>query len=294
MLNLAAWYYRDLLDDNDLIEAPDFYKLSLLNGDVVYESNVRLKNKWRPTWLTTSQLYKDADGSGTDKYKNIAVYKAISEALERLAFYELVDNKNIDFSFDVNPSTTGMASFPYFNHSLARQNSIYEAVERWAIHSLNYSELPIKKIPIDQRNIEWYEILTPFTKVRVSLIQYKSSELCCYGFAGGKNLSHSFFKSLVELDRNYRVLKKMGKDNLVVNNFSSNVDRTLAFFSSEEGDQKFKELIDKSPRKILHTNPKIICDKPMIGMWNRYTKIWRYLIENSYYDRSQDYKFFMF
>lgn len=293
MINFSPWYYRELLGENLLIESPDFYQISTIEGDSLYESNVKLKDHWRPTWLNQSTLYKDCDGSGTDKFKNIAIYKAISEAIERLAFYELIDTQEVKFSFDKNPTTTGLAAFPYFNYSPARINARLEAIERWAIHEFNKNNLPLKIHKSLTTNLNFYEILTPFQNVRITLLSYERNGSYYYGFAGGTNLNHSFNKSIIELDRNIRVLDKV-VDKMNYSSFDIGVDRTLAFFSTLEGNQKFKDLINLAPRIIKSKNPQVLCDKPLVGHWEKYSKVWRYLLEDSYFNCREDHTFFMF
>ena len=293
MLNLASWYYRNLLGDNELIETPDNYQIKLINGRDVFESNVSLKNKFRPSWLSKSALYKDCDGSGTSEFQNIAVYKAISEALERMAFYEFIDSRANEFAFDLNPTTTGMASFPHFFKMYARINAKKEAIERWAIHEFNRSRLPIKEHHNNIENLIHYEISVPFKQFRVSLLKLKTAFGYVYGFACGDNLKESYSRAIVELDRNKRVLTKMkGIDSLPET--LSSLDKTFLFFSSNDGEDYFNNLIINSPKAFLVSNPKIVCDKELKGKWSEYTVVWRFLFEDSYYDNGDDYKFFMF
>lgn len=294
MINLASWYYRNLLNDNLLIEAPEFFEVKLLNNVEQFEAVVSLKNNLRPSWVANSEIYKNCDGSGTALFKNIAVYKAISEALERLTFYELADLSAKEFCFDVNPTTTGMAAYPHFNPAKARVNAKAEAIERWAIHEFNKSNLPIKSHISCIKNFNHYEIITPFNDVKVSLLAFFNGRFYIYGFAGGKNLRHSFDRALIELDRNLRVLTKSYQKTTTYDEFKSATDRTIFYFSTQEGYFNFKNKIDSSPNSIININPKILCDKEMKGKWNTYTKVWRYLLDESYFDYKNDHTFFMF
>lgn len=292
MINLAPWYYRKLLLLNSIIEKPNYYQVTLLNHSTQFEAVISLNNKLRPDWVSSSQIYKNCDGSGTDQYKNIAVYKAISEALERLAFYELVEIAEKEYLFDLNPTTTGMAAFPYLNCSLARRNAQNEGIERWAIHEFNRCHLPIINHHNKITGLNHYEIVTPFNLTKVSLLSYKSNDFYVYGFAGGRDLSHSFERALIELDRNIRVLKKFySQKQLPPNNIN---DKRILFFSTKEGFEYFNEKIKSSSNNIKNNNPKIICDKELKGYWSSYTKVWRYLLENSYCGDLTDERFFMF
>jgi hypothetical protein len=290
MINLAPWYYRNLLGkENAIIEPLEFYEVTLLNNTHQFEASALLKPTLRPSWLKHSELYRNTDGSGADIYKNIAIYKAISEALERWAFYESVDTEK--YCFDSNPTTTGMAAFPHYSSFDSRLNAKAEAVERWAIHEFNRFNLPIL-LHSTFNNLNHYEIITPFKGVVVTLLEYWNGIYYSYGFAGGKNKNHSYLKALTEMDRNVRVLGKVKDFNFT--NFQDTVDKTLVYFSTKEGNEHFAEMIKKAPKYIKNETPIVLCDTEILGPWTQYTKVWRYLIENSYYDCRESSQFFMF
>lgn len=293
MLNLAPWYYRNLLGENEILEKPDNYQVILINGKKVFESNIKLKEIYRPSWLSKSALYKDCDGSGTSEFQNIAVYKAISESLERMAFYETIDNYEKDFCFDLNPTTTGMASFPHFFKKYARNNAKKEAIERWAIHEFNRNNLPVKEHTSEVIGLKHFEIVVPFSEFKVSVLKFKFDELYVYGFACGDNLIESFNRAIIELDRNKRVLRKLVENKVDDKNYS-NIDKTFMFYASKEGEFCFSKLVANASQTIINQNPKLLCDKEIKGKWSDYTVVWRYLLENSYNDKSKDFKFFMF
>ena len=294
MLNLAPWYYRNLLGKNNILECPEFFEINLLNGQRNYEAVVSLKENLRPKWVPSSKIYRNSDGSGTSKYKNIAVYKSISEALERLAFYELVDQQKAEYCFDLNPTTTGMAAYPSIFSSQARIHAKQEAVERWAIHQFNLNHLPLKKYASEIVNLTHYEIIVPFNDVKVSLLSFMCNDFYVYGFAGGQNLKQSFDKALIELDRNIRVLKKAYSLDHKESDYKLATDKTILFFASEEGYLLFKDKVMQAPRKIFNKEPKVLCDVELKGEWSKYTRVWRYLLEDSYFNCASDRKFFMF
>lgn len=294
MFNLSPWYYRNLLVKNDIINFPEFYEINLLDGKKQFEAAVSLNEKLRPDWISTSEFYRDCDGSGASEFKNVAVYKAISEALERLAFYELAETQEKKFSFDLNPTTTGMAAFPSFNCKIARDNGRAEAIERWAIHEFNQGKIPIKRHNSAVKDLESFELVTPFVDIKVILLAYKNENFYAYSFAAGKNVKHSYDRALVELGRNIRVLKKAYQNSKNFTSVESAVDKTILFFSTFEGNSVFSELIKSSPEKIKNSNPKILCDQELKGYWSKYTKVWRFLLEDSYFNTNKNHKFFMF
>ncbi|MBC7429886.1 MAG: hypothetical protein H7336_14830, partial [Bacteriovorax sp.] len=228
------------------------------------------------------------------KYKNVAIYKAISEALERLAFYETGEKEEKNFCFDLNPTTTGLAAFPHFNSNQARLNAKAEAIERWAIHEFNRSRLPVNAKYTTIKKLNYYEILTPFKEIVVTLLSFHHENFYAYSFAAGINSQHSFDRALIELDRNIRVLKKSKEENRKYNDASPGVDKTILYFSTEEGYSTFQNYIERSPSRITNTFPIVICDKELKGYWTQYAKVWRYLLEDSYFNCTTDHTFFMF
>ena len=294
MINLAPWNYRDLLVTNRIIKSPVFYEINLIDGTHYFESTVTLQEELKPQWVRKSELYKNCDGSGTSVYKNTAVYKAISEALERLAFYELADSEEKKYSFDLNPTTTGMAAFPGLTCKQSRNNAFAEAIERWAIHEFNKNNIPVIKLNSLIKNLDHYELITPFNKVKVSLLAYNTGSFYIFGFAGGVNIKHSHDRALIELDRNERVLTKFLKNKVEISKISSMTDKALIFYSTNEGYSHFDELIFNAPKNIKNINPKILCDLELKGFWTKYTKIWRFLLEDSFHTDNENYKFFMF
>lgn len=292
MINLSPWLYRNLLSENDILTVPEFFEITLLNGSSQFEATVSLKEIHRPKWLNPSEIYKNCDGSGTSQFKNIAVYKAISEALERMAFYTFAENYEKKYCFDVNPTTTGMACYPSLGTRIARTNAITEAVERWAIHEFNKFHIPIVVHNSNIKKLIHYELKVPYKNIRISLLVYKNDKFCSYGFAGGSSLMMSFSKALIELDRNIRVLNSVY--NQQSRKFSNSIDSTLFYYSTDEGYLNFNKLVKCSPRSINNTSPKILCDSEIKGEWTKYATVWRYLLEDSYFDCSTDKTFFMF
>jgi hypothetical protein len=83
-------------------------------------------------------------------------------------------------------------------------------------------------------------------------------------------------------------------NNIVDTNLISATDKTLYFFSTNDGFQFFQHILEKAPNRIINSSPRVLCDKEVKGKWSNYTKVWRYLLEDSYFDCSSDHTFFMF
>lgn len=293
MFNLAPWYYRDFLLENSfsIFETISTYRSKLVTGEEKWEAVSKLKSDYLPSWIKASSIYSQNEGSGTSDYKNIAIHKAISEGLERWAFYATVDDSQNEYCFEINPSTTGMAAYPERFTNNARRNAIFEATERWALHEFWRSKLPIKEHRTDISHFRHFEIITGLKGVSVSLLHFQMGERSIFGFACGKDLQDSFQHAVIELSRNISVLSKL-KNDISLKSFTEVYDRRMYFFSTSEGLNLFNDTICSSPDSVS-IKPKLICDKEVKGPWSKYAKVWRYLYADTDADDS-DYTFFMF
>ena len=294
MISFAPWFYKSLLEENVIIQQPEICTVELLNSELVTEAFITLNKSLKPSWVAASSIYSNIDGSGTSQYRNVAVYKAISEALERWAFYEIADStREKEFCFDLNPSTTGLAAYPGFTTAAARKNAMIEAIERWSLHQFWRGILPVLKHATSIQNLDHYEIISPFEKYHISLLSYRKDSQFLYAFAADDSLAKSFEHALIELARNTRVMNKFENEKKSYHDFDEISDKRLFYFSTLEGHTLFQEKIISAPRVLL-IEPKLICDKELIGPWNKYTKVWRYLYADSFPDVENDHTFFMF
>lgn len=294
MSTFAPWYYRNLLENKNIIETAEFFKAEMLSGEILFEVICSLNENLRPSWVSRSDVYNNCDGSGTSPYKNIAVYKAISEALERWAFYEAADSREArKLCFDINPTTTGMAAYPGITASGARLKAIQEANERWALHEFWRGNLPVIEHPNSLENLRHFEIRVPIDNCHISLLSFKKGDQYLYSFAAENTIEESFKHALVELARNIRVMAKLENVSTDINTFKDMSDKRLFYFSTQEGQDLFNEKVLKAATTIK-VKPQIICDFEIKGDWSKYTRVWRYLYNNSYPDSDTDHTFFMF
>lgn len=290
----TPFFYRNLLKVNDVIQDVECYDVTLIDGMHLFESVAFLNAKLKPHLNNFSDIYTSGDGAGSSKYQNIAIYKAISEALERWAFYATADSENEKvFCFDENPSTTGMAAYPGLTARMARKNAILEAQERWALHEFWRGNLPVVEHKTNIKDLIHYEIGTSFDDVHISLLSYKSDAQFLYAFAADSSLTKSFEHALIELARNIRVMDKFKKENKIFSEFNDISDKRLFYFSTQEGNDLFNSKINSSPSSPS-VSAQLICDKEIKGPWSEYTRVWRYLYANSFPDSDTDHTFFMF
>ncbi|MCK5883580.1 MAG: hypothetical protein KAG61_07825 [Bacteriovoracaceae bacterium] len=244
-----------------------------------YEAHAFLKGSSKfPKYF----FYGKVDGTGTDKHKNIAIYKAVSEALERYAFYSILERSDAKrFGFDIEPTTTGLAAFPGITKIAARKISNFEAIERWALSEWWQGRLSIDSTN-KKKNI--IEIQTPFTesKTVVTWNYINHINLVAYGFATESSLSKASKKAKVEMSRNIEILEKISKKQLTtaeLNNYNP-VDLRLIYFAKEHGHKLFLDKICQSEKNIIQVErPRKIINCELTGPWSTFTTVWRTLYE---------------
>lgn len=290
-MNFSSWYYRNILHKkSDIIEKIIVNEVQLISGEKRWEALAKLDRKIVPHWVPQSKIYGDVDGSGTASHKNIAIHKAISEAIERWAFYYSVDQMPLKHGFDVEESTTGMAAFPALTYFQARRNAKLEALERWGLCAFWRSNLPVVQHKTSISNLEHFEILTNETDGFVSILHFQKGDLSFFGFAAGASLVESFDRAMVELSRNVQVFEGRKFE---LNELETICDKRLFFFTTEKGLNLFRFKVKTAPFKVLE-KPELICDEKIVGDWSRYAKVWRCLYASSYPEDDTDHTFFLF
>jgi hypothetical protein len=186
-----------------------------------------------------------------------------------------------------------MAAFPGLTCKKARNHSMKEAVERYAVNQFNSKKLPVKEHPTIIKDLKHFEVVTNFNQFHVSILSYNNDGQYLYAFACDESLKKSFDHALVELARNIRVMKKLKDKEINLGDFGDYSDRRLIYYSTQEGFEKFNDLIKSAPLKVLK-DPKLLCDLEIRGPWSKHTKVWRTLFEGSHHEDFNDHEFFMF
>lgn len=224
-------------------------------------------------------LYGDADGQGTAVTRSEACHRAVSEALERWAFYAASRGPEAArLGFDVEPSTTGMAAFPGVTAAAARGLARLEAIERWSLLEWWRGRLPSRSRRGPGGSAEALEVRTPFARAAVAVVwtpPATGGPGAAYGFAAGPDFATAAQKAAVELARNRRVLSERGPgaEPSLAN------ERRLTFFASAEGHGAF---LDRSRASALMPEglppePPAVVDRELEGPWSRFAHVWRVL-----------------
>lgn len=146
-INLAPFYYHKITHPAQGVIKNIEYKKSTINKESFFQAVATLQDSLRPKSKNKNVIYGNSDGTGTHKSLFMAQNIAITEALERWAFYHCAYNKELSkkYCFDIIPSTTGMAAFPGIFAQSARTNALCEAIERHSLLSFWEGQYPVKK-----------------------------------------------------------------------------------------------------------------------------------------------------
>jgi hypothetical protein len=278
------------------IESLRLSRFSLADGESLYQATASLSQDLIPKWRNRSVVYGSSTGTGTGDTKREAIFKAISECIERWAFY--IYSGSSDYGFDIDDSTNGMACFPGLTSYTARKNAFLESVERWALRAWWTGALGLEVIPkpgLNALDISVFKIKTEIGLPEVVILHAKRKSSVkgrlfhSYGFAAGINLAEAIRRAMIELSRNIEALDCFYDRTEMVQVEDANEYRLL-YFSSNEGNSDFIErtkiCIGDSVRFKLQLDEKIS------GPWGKYTTVWRCLGEPCYPKEIQEREFF--
>lgn len=293
-LNLAPFKYRNIFSKdggpiNRLSVAfwerpsrpPEFEAVAFLSPELV------------PQWYKNSAIYSEGHGSGTHKIRNIACYIAMSEAMERWAYFVASDSpQHRLFGFDIEPNTNGMAAFPGLIKTPARKRANWEAVERWSIVEWWHDKLPAILSPGSSRNSGAIYISQPFNGCHTVITWSQiASGGTVYGFAAADTPETALNKASIEQARNIIVLEQFYKgsrclsEDFIADEKNFIYDRRLIFFASSHGSDIFwKKAMSSSKLHTIPEPPAKLIDCEINGLWSRYAIVWRILYKQTSYE----------
>lgn len=289
---LAPWFYRNAINpDQGPIVRLSIRELSPAISSDRFEALAYLHPSLQKNFSPTQhEIYGSADGTGSDPRKSIACHKAISEALERWAFYDVLSRpeEHTAYGINIDPTSSGFAAWPGIIAKEARRRARLEAIERWAIRAW-WSGL-ISHEDFSFKTWQGLELLTPFPKSSTVILFGAVAGYHVYGFASAATRILAAHRAETELTRNAHVLQTMPPN---LSTAAPIYERRLRFFANLSGQNLFQERIRRSV-SIHAEYPKTIVDREIIGPWTKYAKVWRVLFEPKGRSHPEDETFFIF
>ena len=276
MFSLAAINYRDILtSDGGPIERVQTGTLDVL-GRQEAQAVAFLKPglvRGKPPL----SVYGNADGTGSNRSAQVARHMAISEALERWAFYETAQGPDAaQHGFDLDNSTNGMAAFPGWFKAQARKRAYHEALERWALISWWSGHMRATVVGDALLGVSALRLehSAKFGEVAV-LFRRSAAGHVSYGYSAGSTFASAVARAAVELARNEFVLSYY-KLRSVAGEVPNCFERRCLYFAGEEGHAEFlRRAFDRKPRRETEWSVKF--DGEIKGPWSRYATVWRVL-----------------
>jgi ribosomal protein S12 methylthiotransferase accessory factor YcaO len=279
MLSLAAFRYRNVLAEYGgpvaRIEMGEFP----VRGRKLLLANATLKpglTRKTPCALFSSE----ADGTGVHQLPSVARHIAISEALERWAFSELVQSdRAADYGFDVDPSTCGMSAFPGLFGRQARRRSVLEAIERFTLMAWWEGRAEGRHFDTDWPGVSAVAIDGPFGGVTVVVYARTQWGGYAYGHAADESFSGACERAILELGRHEWVMRSWwlarvaGERRTPANRF----ERRCVHFATEAGFETFRRRLERRASGPM-PKPEIICDAELPGPWDEYATVWRFAL----------------
>ncbi|MGK5083671.1 hypothetical protein WDW37_10235 [Bdellovibrionota bacterium FG-1] len=310
-MNLAPWKYRNIRSDQGgpiekLLVQPVVLSSRMPAFEALAKLDVRLLPDRERVGKEPVSIYGHFEGAGTSKYRSIACYKAISEALERWALKSLRGQESGNaYGFDIDPYSNGMAAFPGLTRANARHIAFREGIERWSIIAWWNGEIGAREVQLPIPDVQVFHLQTvvPNVETVVLFAHSPAHRAGCYAFGGGATFSAAVEKALVELERNQRALDHYyGKTGLTPDNawhaideLSDIFERRLLYFSSKRGIVDFFDKVQRDANRVSPGLPRLIVDSEILGPWSRYATIWRCLFQfpsREYLTNREDYFFF--
>lgn len=288
MFSLAPYKYRNILvKDGGPIQRLEAAATTLWDGSPCYSAAAYLQPSLRPSKPRPLGIYDDADGGGTNRSRNIACFVAVSEALERWAYYSAgTGPARSAIGFDLDDSTTGMAAFPALTGGPARRKAGFEAAERWSLLEWWRGNLPGRTLGAGAPDTGSVAVTTPFKGPMVVILWARSAKFggVTYGFSADESQESALRRASVELTRNLNALgrfyEKSGRTPATVDvaSISDPLEKRLVYFSTPRGFASFQSRVAASagvPRPPPAPTP--VVDREVEGPWSRYARVWRIL-----------------
>ncbi len=273
MESLRARPYRGILHADGGPMASLEIGLLPVFGRSLFQVNARLVGDLIPR--RPMILFSDADGTGTNASPMLARHTAISEALERWAYYATVQSADrYRHAFDVDESSNGMAAFPG-PASRARRNALMEAIERFCLLAWWEGCAEARWCQTDWPDIEAIAIDGPFGGITVLLITRTVGGLYVYGHAAAESFTAAFEKAMIELARNHYIFSFCASASASTHRRPPELlERRMLFFASSEGYDLVRQRVSASRGKRM-PHPALACDNEIRGPWSRHAAVWR-------------------
>jgi hypothetical protein len=281
-MNLSPIKYARVLSESggpiDRIEMAEIK----LGGVLHYTANAWLSEDLH---LSTGQqeVFSEAGGSGTDRYRSVAQYKAISEALERWCYHYLMQiGHTRAYGFNLDGSTSGMAAYPGLFAFQARRRAKLEAEERFCVKHWWLGYLDSVTESLGDCHAVYLE--NPISASTVALTWRSFADgRWGYGTAAANRAKAAVEGARIEMERSIAALERHGPaDRESVDRMDNYGERQMLYYSIPEGHAAFMERLEGRPFRGGGMQPEKVIDRIIPGPWQKYATVWRVLYQANF------------
>ena len=237
------------------------------------------------------------DGAGCHTSAQVACYMAISEAMERWAVYYCREHAESGLgAMALDSSSNGFAAYPGLFRRQARAAAYRESIERHCLICWWEGLLGHRCVADPWPGVNAIEIDNPFSSHSVVLLWANTVAGTSYAFGAGSGFDHAARRALVEMERTQCLLELMWMD---ARPYAAGVlgdvfERRIRYFSQEAGSAMF---LQRLKQRVCASAPPpcdVLFDAAVTGPWDRYSSVWRTVIEapsRDYLSQREDYFF---
>jgi ribosomal protein L9 len=253
------------------------------NGQGYYQANsylsAHLNIRQNPLFV-----FGESSGTGTHTSRMVATHMAISESLERWAYYFLNQiGHRRTYGFDREPSTIGMAAYPGLFPEQARKRAKREAIEHYCLSNTYRGGLRCIHLNTDPHKGTVTRLENPISKDTV-ILAWRTSEdgLTAHGSACEGNMAKAIEKAQIEMERSMFALHHFFKRNRGIQQRSlsriqDKQEMRIVKMALQGEKTTFQKLLQNPPLSVRPPAPKMVIDRMIPGPWQKYASVWRVL-----------------
>ena len=266
-IDLSSYYYGHKLQNSEIVDKIIIKDIEIMPEVRGYEAVCHLNSNINIKYPDYT-FHLKAAGVGSSENKRVAIYKSISEALERWAYSELSLS-----------STAGLAAFPSIYGKYSKQKSKAELIERYCLNLLNSEQLNLTEL----KSCIYTSKINEYNFVLV-----KSSCQSAYGFSCHVKLKSAIESASIEMFRNLKTIEKY--KNLKSENLQ---ERRLMYFASE-GKEYILNKIKAGLHSTCHVDLPKIRTLELDGPWSRYSRVFQSQFKKNISMNNKDLEYFYF
>ncbi|MCC5838743.1 MAG: hypothetical protein JJT96_01360 [Opitutales bacterium] len=236
---------------------------------------VSLKADLKPPLSPVSAVFSAADGSGVGKTMFEARAKAVSEALERWAYYETRSGPDAGrYGYPVADSTKGMAAFPGLFASSARSRAMAEAYEHYAVDSWWSGAFEHWAVEEDGFTLVFIRVPDYRGFVVLAIRRLHSGVFAAaYGTGSARTRTAAVLSAKLEALRMETALENADHPEKATGSEAALLRR-----ASHRGFLAVRDRLNMPPWRAASA-PRLLYDGPVNGPWQQFAHVWRYAFE---------------